>query len=130
MAIRTDAEAVSKINTEVDDSIDLDPFIEIASALVDEVCTDSDYSDARLELIERWLAAHFAAVNDPRTTLEHAGSVRVFFEGKSGLGLDFTRYGQQAKIIDTAGNLAALDKNMQSGGAKGIDITWLGDWDE
>lgn len=130
MAIRTDSDKVRAINTAADEDIDLTPFIEFASELVDEVCTDSGYTDTRLEMIERLLAAHLAAVNDPRTTLEHAGTVRVFFEGKSGLGLDFTRYGQQAKLWDTKGNLAALDENMKNGGAKGIGITWLGNWDE
>lgn len=74
MAIRTTDAAVRAI-IETQASIDTAPFIEVASALVDEIEPDSSYNATRLELIERWLAAHFYAIRDNRVASEGAGSV-------------------------------------------------------
>ena len=135
MPIRTDEQAVRGINTEADEDVDLYPFIEAASALVDEVCapvTKADqvtlyYDDTRLELIERWLAAHFTCMNDPRTIIEQADRVREQFENKVDLGLQLTRYGQQVLILDTAGGLAALNANNIKGKGKlKPKALWLG----
>lgn len=109
MAIRTTDSAVTGI-IEVDVDIPLTPFIETANNLVDRVCVNSEYSDATLELIERWLSAHFYATRDPRASMERAGSVEEQFEGSTKVGLSNTRYGQQALLLDTAGNLALLDQ--------------------
>lgn len=121
---RTTEELVASI-LEVDETIDLAPFIEIANELVTEVCasaTNSDgtayYTNTRLEMIERYLAAHFYAVRDPRATSESAGGISASFEGSAGMGLDFTRYGQQVKLLDTAGGLAMLDKKTKDGTIK------------
>lgn len=122
MAIRTTDEAVGGI-IEVDEDIPLTPFIETANNLVDRVCLESDYSDATLELIERWLSAHFYATRDPRTNREEVKGIVEAFEGSTKIGLSNTRYGQQAMLLDTAGNLKALDE------AKGnipIDIQYIG----
>jgi hypothetical protein len=127
LAIRTTALAVGKI-IEVDDTIDLDSFIEVASALVDEVCEPAGYNATRLELIERWLAAHFYAVRDPRAEMEQADTIRAQYETKVDLGLNVTRYGQQAMLLDTAGGLAVLNRNTQDGQAATptVGITFLG----
>lgn len=106
---RTTAELVAGI-IEVDEDIDITPFIDTANMLVTDVCGESEYSDAKLELIERWLSAHFYAVRDPRAIDEAVKGISERTESKVDLGLDFTRYGQQAKILDTEGNLAALDE--------------------
>lgn len=121
---RTTSEAVTAI-IEVDASIDLDPFIEVANELVTELCTDSDYSVARLELIERWLSAHFYAIRDQRVEQEGAGGVESRFQTKLGLHLNVTVYGQQVLLIDTKGSLSAL--NSRASGKRGnTGITWLG----
>jgi len=131
MAVRTTAAAIGKI-IEVDATVstDLVPFIEVANALVTELCSDSGYTDARLELIERWLSAHFYAVRDPRTSSESAG-VSVSYQGQTGMHLDLTTYGQQAMLLDTDGNLAALNQKPKAG-IKTVTpgITWLGTEDE
>lgn len=110
---------------------DLDPFIEVANELVTEKCTgdagpDPAYTATRLELIERWLAAHFYAIRDPRTTNEKAGPVGAAYESKVDLGLDLTRYGQQAKILDTNGGLATLDQATKDGKRRTVGASWLG----
>ena len=126
MANRTTYAAVALI-VEVDASIssDLAPFIEVANNLVTQVCTDSDYLDATLELIERWLSAHFYAVRDLRRDSEKAGSVSRKFQYKVALNLQVTVYGQQAMMIDTAGNLAAVNSEQR----RVVSATWLGTGD-
>lgn len=118
---------------------DLSPFIAVANELVTEECvpvkkadgTTPWHSDTRLELIERWLSAHFYAVMRPRAVSEGAGTVQQTTESKVDLGLRVTKYGQQALELDTSGALAALDnalktvkKRLPGGGAAGV--TWLG----
>lgn len=118
---RTTPAAVQGI-IEHDVTIPLDPFIETASNLVERVVVPLDYDDPTLELIERWLSAHFYAIRDPRARQEAAGSVSEAFAFKVDLGLDQTRYGQMAKALDTKGGLKALDE--EHGGRPGA--FWLG----
>lgn len=126
---RTSSTAVQGI-IEVDEDADLTPFIETANALVTEVCVPAGYDAARLELIERWLAAHFYAVLAPRAIVEQVGSagggVREQYESKVDLGLSITRYGQQAMMLDTTGGLAALNQATIKGTARGIRAVYLG----
>ncbi len=129
---RTTAAAV-KLIIETDDSIstDLAPFIEVADALVTDVCTNSDYSDAKLELISRWLSAHFYAIRDPRAKSEKATTVSVTHRSKVDLGFSLTHYGQMAMTIDTAGNLGAVNERVKKGKSNVVGATWLGtDYDE
>lgn len=130
---RTTSGAVAAI-IEVDASINLDAFIETASSIVDEVCVGAlmfnglPYTDIKLELIERWLSAHFYAVRDPRATQEGAGPVNASYESRVDLGFNITRYGQQALLMDTAGGLAKLQQQAKDGGPKVKGkMTWLGD---
>jgi hypothetical protein len=130
MAVRTTYAEVAKI-IEVDTTIttDLVPFIEAANALVTEVCTDSGYTTERLELIERWLSAHFYAIRDPRPETEKAGSVSVKYQSKVELGFDVTHYGQMAMRLATAGELAALNNQAKNGGKQTVGVSWLGESD-
>lgn len=128
MAFRTTPAAVRLIIETDDDAIpDLDPFIEIANALVTECCADVETYDAtRLELIERWLSAHFYAIRDPRAASERAGKVGQSNQYKVDLVLFVTTYGQQALALDTAGGLAALNKKTKDGTARTPGFAWLG----
>jgi hypothetical protein len=123
---RTTSTAVQGI-IETDVTISLTPFIEVASNLVDQVCLDSGYSDTTLELIERWLAAHFYAVRDARRDTEKLGQAMDKYQYKVDLGLKVTVYGQQVMFIDTAGNLAALQAQAESGQARRAGVVWLGE---
>jgi hypothetical protein len=127
MAIRTTAEAVGGI-VEVDASISLVPFIEVASALVDEVCdvAEAGYSAARLELIERWLTAHFYCVRDPRSVEEQAGKVREVKESNTDLNLASSKYGQMAMTLDTYGGLAGLNQATIKGTPRRVSVSYLG----
>jgi len=134
MAIRTTAIAVKKIiETDLGADSELDPFIETSSALVDEVCAlavkaDGSlyYDSTRLELIERWLAAHFYTIFSARSESEKAGPVSEKIQSKVDLGLQLSHHGQQVLILDTNGGLAALNRNATEGGPTKASILWLG----
>ena len=87
---------------------DLAPFITLATLLVDEELGDSTLSPARLKEIERWLAAHFAAVKAPLTTQESIKVGVSYQRSQSGKMLMATQYGQQAVALDTTGVLKAM----------------------
>jgi len=125
MARVTSADIAELID--VDSSISLTPFINAANELVTELCTDSDYTDTRLALIEAWLTCHFYRTRDQAVDTEKAGSVSVKYQYKIGLMLHETEYGQRAMLLDTAGNLAALSKRLEDGESASISISWLGE---
>lgn len=130
MARTTEANVQGIIKTNA--SISLTPFIETANALVTAKCADqedSDYDDTHLELIERWLAAHFYAVRHLRAASEKAGSVAESKQFKVDLNLSVTIYGQQAMIVDYEGYLANLNKKVASGGRRRVGIWHLGTTD-
>ena len=116
---------------EVDAGADLDPFIETASLLVTKHCVTlgglSEDSDAEeLELVERWLSAHFYSIFSPRAKSESAGPVSQSIESKVDLGFDVTRHGQQAMRLDSTGQLAKLNEDSKRGGKSTVGMTWVG----
>lgn len=106
MALRVTEDEVHEI-IDVDSEITtLIPFITAANLLVTERLGTSSLSAAQLKEIERWLAAHFVAVRDRRTSQETLGSANQSFTGKTGYGLEFTPYGQQVLLLDSTGLLS------------------------
>jgi len=105
---RTTPSAVAAI-IETEPGISLDPFIETANALVTEILVPLGYDDTRLELIERWLSAHFYAIRDQRRLREIVSGIGETFQTKVGLYLNLTIYGQQAQVLDTKGGLRSLN---------------------
>lgn len=130
MAARiTDAEVRAIIVT--DETIsDLTPFITMANELVNEYCLDAGYSDTRLELIERLLAAHFYCLKDTRVKMEKAGSVSQTYDTYLQIGFNHTHHGQMALRMDTAGGLVALEKQSQEGGEPVIGVSYIGTEEE
>lgn len=106
MARIVDGEVKEILTTSIEDTT---PFINSAHVLVEKILGAEGLTEEHLTQIELWLAAHFACMMDPRETEQEADRARAKFEGKSGLGLDNSRYGQQVKLLDTTGLLAALD---------------------
>lgn len=111
-------------------TISLTGFIDTATDLVTRVCDKSiyGYSSTTLELIERWLAAHFYVVRDKdvRATAENAGDAGQSMGDPKDLGLNATIYGQQAMTVDYQGALAALNKRITSGNPPKPGALWLG----
>ncbi|NLN25339.1 MAG: hypothetical protein GX163_06770 [Bacteroidetes bacterium] len=103
MAVRvTDAEVKEIIDTEITTTA----FITVANLMVNRYLVDKISDNDLLKEIERWLAAHLVAVRDPRQKSVSIGSASTTFHGNSGLGLDFTPYGQQVKLLDYTGELS------------------------
>jgi len=102
----------------------LQTYIDSATTLVDQLVTDASikfppytHTSAQLELIERWLSAHFYTKMDPTYSSKST----------SGASGSFVRdpkvpepYKDAAIMLDPSGALAALLNRQTAGGA------WLG----
>lgn len=103
----------------------LTPFINAANLVVTRVATcatakDVTLSSDELEMIERWLAAHMYVQSDQTFASKSTSGASASHHGQTGMGLENSKYGQTAMMLDPSGCLAAIDKR-QSAGAH-----WLG----
>jgi len=119
--------ALLRPGRDYDGQSDVAPFIASATAVVDRVdacATDKGVtlSSTELELIERWLAAHFYKSSDRQEQSKRTMSAAATFGGKTGLNLDGTTYGQTAMVLDPSGCLAAVG----SGERKRASCFWAG----
>ena len=119
MARATEAEVKEIIDTELTDE-QVTPFLRAANLLVTEVLSDEGYGTSLLAEIERWLAAHFVAIRDPRISKEKIGDADATYQGKTGLGLNHTSYGQQVMILDVHGKLAEIAESKGPAEVKAI----------
>lgn len=133
MAIRTDSVAVEGIlrnandvdGGDYDGVTNLDPYIETASSIVDDIvayCAETgltQYPSSKLELLERWLAAHAYKSSDQAYASESDGGASGSYQGQTGLNLNGTKYGQMANVLDTKGYLVALSTG-------GVSLKWGG----
>ena len=111
-----------------DTALDLGPFIRTAAALteaVDTCDTDNVLSSQQLRQIETWLAAHFYAHRDQLYLEKKTEKASAIFQGKTGMHLDSTQYGQTAMIIDTTGCLSDFNQDAKVGRRKAT-LAWLG----
>jgi hypothetical protein len=113
MAARVTSEEVAAVMAEAPD--DLTPFIEMATLVVDEELSELALSAARLKMIEKLLACHFAATVTPLTTQESAGVSVSYQRNSVGNGLASTQYGQNAISLDTTGTLLLMSKGSLAG---------------
>ncbi len=123
MAIRTTSQAV-RAAIETDSTIDVEPFIRTANALTNKVSSaDSDSTlDAEILFeIETYLAAHFYALRDPQYLEKKTGDASAVFQGRTGMKLDSTLWGQMAIAMDLTGFLASVNV-----GRRKASLTWLG----
>ena len=105
MAVHTTVAKVEAVMRAFDKKKDLSTstFILPANNLVRRYCEPLGYDEETLELIERYLAAHFYCVTARRPVEQYVGQARNRYEDNVGLGLDATWYGQQAKLFDSLG---------------------------
>ncbi len=104
----TDAE-VRTICSELPTATDATPFINVAHITMCEVfLAITTVSDARLKIVQLYLASHFAAVSNAVTSFEGTGKLQESAQFKVDLGLNFTKYGQQAIALDTSGTLRSM----------------------
>ena len=113
MANRVTAAELEEI-IDIDSSItdtQIDVFITQANLIVNDLLLDCGYSAAHLKEIERLLAAHLISALQRQAASEKVGDASVSYQGNStGLNLDATLYGQNAKMLDTCGKLQNLGK--------------------
>jgi hypothetical protein len=119
MAVRVDVDEVKDIFQVSADSVLSDDQIEIfvshASMLVDQLeDTGKDYTANELKMIELYLTAHFCSLRDQRVYQEKVDDLFTTFQGKTGMGLDATHYGQMAKTFDRYGLLQNLGKKRSA----------------
>lgn len=100
-------------------------FINDASDLVEEVI-GSSLSDTMKEKVERYLAAHFIGITDPRVESEQVKTLRTTYQVKLSEGLGITHYGTMAMMFDTSGKLSAWNQALIKGTKQTPSVTWLG----
>jgi hypothetical protein len=128
---RTTPELVAGI-IEVDPGDDVSPFIYSANSVVTAVCgvADPPYSDgffnSQMELIERWLSAHFYGIMNQQLLASKADVAAYHFQAKIDYGLKATMYGQQVMLLDNQSLLAALENTSEIKRKIHLDITHLG----
>jgi len=101
-------------------------FITIANLMVTKHCTDTAFTAAELEIIERYLAAWAYCNSHPRSTSESAGGIGESKQHREDLGLDSNEFGQQAKLLDWSGALASLGVAAYKGLRRSVDLSWAG----
>ena len=95
---------------------DITPFITAANLTVTERLAETvTLSDDQLKEIERWFAAHLIAMSSKDlgardTDAEGTLDAKVTYAGKTGKGLEATRYGQVVLSLDTTGRMASIGK--------------------
>ena len=123
MAVRTNDDLV-RASIDVSSTLNLAAFIRRANALTDYVVSkdsNSVLTTALLLEIETCLACHFCARRDPQYREKNTGKAGAVFQGKSGMRLDSTDWGQDAITLDVTGTLAGLNA-----GKRKASVTWLG----
>ena len=128
MAIRVSSIDVKDIfDANVLTDIQIERFIETANLIVEKNLNTGDYSytDAELEEIELYLSAHLCSLREPRAKSEQVDEISVSYQGKTGMKLDSTHYGQTAIMLDRFGILKNIgNKKLASVGAvKQFDST-------
>ena len=118
---RTTPQAVQDLlGDEYDGKTRLSPYIDTASGMVDwlyaqDLATRGLLNATLLELVERWLSAHYYQQADPGYASRSTGGASGSFNGQQSTGLRSTRFGQQVLRIDVSGLMAQRDKEAEDG---------------
>ena len=125
MAIRvtaSDVRTLGKFPASVSDA-ELDAAIAIATLLVDDIVALGKTcmpEGPKATQLEKMLAAHYAAIANPKLISKSIAGASSTFEGSaSGDGFASTRFGVQALSFDCTKHLQKLE-------APSVGLTWLG----
>jgi len=104
---------------------DLTPFVATANSITTRVAACATAKGATipaetLELIERWLAAHYYTRSDKAFASKSTSGASASYQGQTGMGLEASFYGQTALDLDPSGCLVAISKRARAG------AVWLG----
>jgi hypothetical protein len=125
---RTTPEAVGEVLGEDWDGLrSLTPFIDTAALLVTRVATcavqrGTPLGVEELEIIERWLSAHFYTMSDKALVSKNSADAGGAFHGQTAMYLEASLYGQTAVGFDITGCLLSLTKPQ----TKSVGAFWLG----
>jgi len=109
-ATETEVKEIIKTTLTVED---VTPFLSAANTVVTDSLSGEGYGTETMKQIELWLAAHFLAARDPRRSRTKIGAGDDTYEGKTGMGLNSTSYGQRVMMLDHHGVLAALSSSKR-----------------
>lgn len=109
MAPRVNDTEVKRI---IKTSLDTTPFINTANVLVDQYLGSSALSDVLIRQIELWWSAHLVAIRELQPSEEKIGKTETKYQGKTGMGLNATLYGQQVLMLDPTGILNNLGRKV------------------
>lgn len=106
-------------------SPDLQAFIDTASLIVSRVNTCATtkgvtLSTEELEMIERYLAAHYFSHADQLYQSKSTNGASGSFQGQTGKGIESSQYGMTALQLDPSGCLNAITKGARA------SVTWGG----
>jgi len=116
MAITTtlaDVKLIILLSAKVDDTV-WQALLDDATAWMIKLDIEADCGTATADLVTKYLAAHFMTIRDPRRIERDVDGAKEKFSDDFGLGLDASRYGQQAKRMDCSGKLARADKDVDA----------------
>lgn len=110
MARVTATKVKEVVNTNIADDVINRNHIATATTMVDEHLVGVGLSDALLEKIELYLAAHFVALTEEGGSLTRnkLGDADTSYANIYSQGLNSTRFGQQALSIDSSGTLSRV----------------------
>lgn len=101
------ADLIEIFDTELTEA-QLSAFVNSAHYVIQANLLNSGLDNNILTEIHKYLAAHFAALRDQRLQAERVADVSYTYQGKTGMYLEATHYGQMALTLDTSGTLANL----------------------
>ena len=115
-------------NYDTANSPDLSRFIDSASAMVDYVASKDVHSvmtAVNLEVVERWLSAHFYAHSDQLFQSKNTGASGATFQGQTAMCFQSTQYGQTAMLLDLTNTLAKRNQEALTGYKRQATLTSL-----
>ena len=117
MAIRVTVEQVQALFTDADPDVTesqvLDAITTANSIVEERLLTAltpalSTLSELTLTQIEKYLSAHFVALIDTPIARDSVGTISENVQQRVDLGLLYTKYGQQAVLLDATGVLRSM----------------------
>ena len=99
------------IDTEL---VNVDIFINTAAEIIDTYLSDAGLADTLLSKIELFLSAHFVTLREQQVSSEKYGNASVTYQGKTGMFLSSSHFGQTAIGLDVTGKLASVGKGVST----------------
>jgi len=122
MARTTEAEVLEILDTTLT-SDQITPYVTTANLFVTTHLSGSGLSASLLAEIERYIAAHIISLTRDQKPVEaEIDGVREVYQGKTGINLKASFYGQVASSLDSTGKLSQVGKGKSSIAAVDLDL--------